>query len=292
MARDLHSEITSRILEALARGVVPWRKPWSSQGSGNMPRNGYSDRAYSGVNVPLLWLTADERGYTDARWLTFKQALELGGNVRKGEKGTTVVFVSTIERKDEKTGETVRIPFLKAYAVFNVAQCENITLPARGPIAIRNEGERDAITDEFVASTGVNLTHGEARAYYTPVQDRVNMPKFEAFKSASAYYKVLFHELTHWTGAKPRLARDLSGRFGDRGYAAEELVAELGAAFLCAEFGFDNTDNVEQAAAYIENWISLLKDNSKAFVAAASAASRAVDFMRGLALAEPLAEAA
>ncbi len=285
MARDLHSEITARILEALRRGVVPWRKPWSTKGAGQMPRNGATDRAYSGVNVPLLWLTADERGYTDNRWMTFKQALELGGAVRKGERGTTVVFVSTLERADEKTGEPVRIPYLKAYSVFNVAQLEGVNLDAAAPAIVADE-QRDELADEFIAATGASLTHGEGRAYYRPSTDVVNLPPFATFETASAYYSTAFHELTHWTGAPHRLDRTKGKSFGDREYAFEELVAELGAAFLCAEFGYDN-DQLEQSAAYIESWTRALELHPKLFVSAASNASRAVEFMRGLAIAEP-----
>ena len=297
MARNLHAEISARIIEALRAGVVPWRKNWTAQGAGQMPRNAVTKRTYSGVNVPLLWLTADAKGYTSPLWLTFKQALDQGGNVRKGEKGTTVVFVSTIEREDRETGKPVRIPFLKAYTVFNVAQCDGLAiLDASAPIQPRHEDARDPLADAFLASTGATITHGEGRAYYRPREDRVNLPAFESFESASAYYATAFHELTHWTGAPTRLNREAKGRFGDRDYAVEELVAELGAAFLCAEFGFDNAE-LDQSASYIASWIKLLEDHERAFTAAASAASRAVDYMRGLAIAEAddaaqLAEAA
>ena len=255
-----------------------------------MPRNALTQRAYSGANVLLLWSRAQESGFQAPLWLTFKQALELGGNVRKGEKGETVVYVSKVIRTDEKTGERRAIPFLKAYTVFNVAQCDN--LPSKitdpnGERRVTNPNARDELADAFIDATGADYRHGEPRAYYQPAGDFVNMPAFETFKSASLYYGVAFHELGHWTGADKRLARTFGKRFGDRAYAVEELVAELTSAFLCGEFGFDN-DGVD--AAYIATWIKLLEDHEKVIVAAAAAASRAVEFMREAAIAAPAGE--
>ena len=288
--RNLHKEITDRIVARLRAGVVPWRQSWSSKGFGVMPRNACTERAYSGANVLLLWSRAQESGFSAPLWLTFKQALELGGNVRKGEKGETVVYVSKVIRTDEKTGERRAIPFLKAYTVFNVAQCDN--LPSRvidptGERRVTNPSARDELADAFIASTGADYRHGEPRAYYQPAGDYVNMPAFESFKSASLYYGVAFHELGHWTGHDKRLGRTFGKRFGDRSYAVEELVAELTSAFLCGEFGFDN-DGVD--ADYIATWIKLLEEHEKVIVAAAAAASRAVEFMREAAIAAPVGE--
>jgi antirestriction protein ArdC len=288
--RNLHKEITDRIVARLRAGVVPWRQPWSGKGHGVMPRNALTNRAYSGANVILLWSRAQESAFTDPRWLTFKQALELGGNVRKGEKGECVIYVSKVIRADEKTGERRAIPFLKAYTVFNVAQCDNLPAKVLDPNAaerVTNPNARDEIADAFMASTGATIRHGEARAYYQPAGDFVNMPPFETFTNASRYYGVAFHELGHWTGAEKRLNRTFGKRFGDRAYSAEELVAELTSAFLCAEFGFDNDG---QDAAYIAHWIEFLEEHDKAIVAAAAAASRAVEYMRGLAIAAPAGE--
>ena len=304
--RNLHKEITDKILAQLKAGALPWRKPWSGGidvGAVTMPRNAVTARQYSGINVLLLWSKADSCGYADPRWLTFKQALELGGNVRKGEKGTEIVFVSKVAREDKRNpGETVFIPFLKSYWVFNVAQCDN--LAKLGQVTFERPAnvsrhERDATIDEFVASTGAELRHHEARAYYRPAPhgDFINMPALATFESAHAYYAILFHELGHWTGAEQRLNRVKGKRFGDRAYAYEELVAELTAAFVCAEFGIDNH---EQNAAYLASWLKGLTDllvaNDRAIVSAAADASRAVEFMRGLATAagelEPVLEAA
>ena len=248
-----------------------------------MPRNAVTQRAYSGANVLLLWSRAQESGFSDPRWLTFNQALELGGNVRKGEKGETVIYVSKVIKTDDD-GTKRAIPFLKAYTVFNVAQCDNLPVKVADPDTVQrviNPNTRDELADAFMASTGASIRHGEARAYYRPIDDLVNLPPFETFTNASAYYGVAFHELGHWTGSGRRLNRTFGKRFGDQAYSAEELVAELTSAFLCAEFGFDN-DGAD--AAYIAHWIAFLTDHSKAIVTAAAAASRAVEFMRGLAL--------
>jgi antirestriction protein ArdC len=283
--RNLHQEITSRIVARLKAGIVPWKQPWSSKGFGVMPRNAVTSRAYSGANVILLWSRAQESAYSDPRWLTFKQALDAGGHVRKGEKGETVIYVSHVERIDDD-GEKRRIPFLKAYTVFNVAQCDGLPAKIVDPDAASrqwNADARDALAEAFIHSTGATVRHGEARAYYQPAGDFVNLPPFETFTSSSAYYGVAFHELGHWTGAEKRLNRTFGKRFGDRAYSAEELVAELTSAFLCGEFGFDNDG---QDAAYIAHWIEFLSEHEKAIVTAAAAASRAVEFMRGLAIAD------
>jgi antirestriction protein ArdC len=286
-ARNLQKEVTARILEALRKGVVPWRKPWSGQGSMTMPRNAVTHRAYSGVNVILLWMTAEERSYPTQDWLTFKQALDAGGNVRKGEKGTTVIFVSSIEREED--GKIRRIPFLKAFTVFNVAQCDGLSLGSSFPLVTVNADQRHEIADAFMAATGAEIVHGGGRAFWSSATDVITLPPFETFTAAGKYYATAFHELGHWTGAKNRLARDMGKRFDKAAYSAEELVAELTSAFLCAEFGFETED---QDAAYIAHYIQFLSEHDNAIVAAASHASRAVDFMRNLALAEPLEIAA
>ena len=292
MARDLHKDITDRIVAQLKAGVVPWKRPWSqrvlsSNASTLIPRNAATGRPYSGINILLLWGKMDDGGYSDARFLTFKQAKELGGSVRNGEKGTEVVYMRFIERDDANAPDKVkRIPMLRSFWVFNVAQCDlpegafDKPLNDRRPV---KRNERDATMDEFIAATGARFRHGEPRAFYTTGGDFVNMPAFDAFDSGHAYYGVAFHELGHWTGAPHRLNRTFGKRFGDRAYAAEELVAELTSAFVCAEFGIDNDG---QNAAYIATWIKFLTEHDHAIVAAASAASKAVEFMRGKAIAD------
>lgn len=283
MSRNLHQEITARIVSQLKAGVVPWRQPWSGQAMGAMPRNAITGRAYSGANVLLLWATAIEKSYAAPLWLTYKQAQEAGGQVRKGEKSTQVIFVSQIEKQDDD-GQVRRIPFLKSFNVFNIAQVDGLSIAgvAQKP---RHADRRDDDADAFLASTGATITHGEARAYFSSKLDRINLPAFETFTAAGAYYATAFHELGHWTGAETRLNRTFGRKFGDAAYSAEELVAELTSAFICAEFGFDNV--LADAASYIAHWIKFFESHDQAIVTAAAAASKAVEFLRGLALAEP-----
>ncbi len=293
MKRDLYENVTARILSELEAGSAPWVKPWSATAGANVPCNAVSNRPYSGCNVVLLWM-AQSAGYPTPRFLTFKQAQEAGGNVRKGEHGFKVYFVKQLEiheKDSDGTNETRLVPMMREYTVFNVAQCEN--LPDKvinpQPQRVRNKDDRDALADEFMASSRADIREGFGEAYYRPSDDFVSMPPFISFKSADAFYNTAFHELGHWTGHKFRLDRDLKNRFGDRQYAAEELVAELAAAFLCAEFGFDND---LRHAGYIANWIELLKADKRAFFTAASKAQTAADYLRSLALAEPVRLAA
>jgi antirestriction protein ArdC len=234
--------------------------------------------------VILLWM-ARAAGYRVPRFLTFKQALELGGYVRKGERGTKVYFVKQLEIRDDEDTPTRLVPMLREYTVFNVDQCEG--LPDRvvegKPMRVRNPDTRDDLADQFLHSTGADTREGHGEAYYVPSHDFISMPAFEAFSGADHFYSTAFHELTHWTGHGSRLDRDLKNRFGSRNYAGEELIAELGAAFLCAEFGFDGD---LRHAGYIGHWIELLKADKRAFFTACSQASKAADYLRGLALAE------
>jgi antirestriction protein ArdC len=264
-------------------GTAPWIKPWSATPGANKPCNAATNRPYSGCNVVLLWM-AQATGYRTPRFLTFKQALELGGNVRKGERGRKVYFVKQLQVRDDGEGDAAAtrvVPMMREYTVFNVDQCEK--LPGRvttpGEVKPRNVDQRDATIDEFLADSGAAIREGFGEAYYRPSDDVISLPRFEAFKNAAHFYSTAFHELGHWTGHKSRLARDLRHRFGERAYAAEELVAELCSAFLCAEFSIDGD---LRHAGYVQNWIGLLKADSRAFFTACSKAQAAAD--RGLAL--------
>jgi antirestriction protein ArdC len=237
---------------------------------------------------------AQAAGYRTLRFLTFKQALELGGNVRKGEHGTKVYFVKQLQVRDQGADDNPSarlIPMMREYTVFNVDQCENLpeSVITRKPLRVRNPDARDGLADDFLRSTGADMREGHGEAYYVPSRDFISMPAFAGFKGADHFYNVAFHELTHWTGHKARLDRDLKNRFGPRDYAAEELIAELGAAFLCAEFGFDGD---VRSAGYIASWIELLKADKRAFFTACGQASKAVDYLRSLALVEPAEVAA
>jgi antirestriction protein ArdC len=293
MKRDLYTEVSARIVAEMEAGAVPWIKPWSATPGANTPCNALTNRPYSGCNVVLLWM-AQATGYRTPRFLTFKQALELGGNVRKGERGTKVYFVKQLQVRDQGTDDdsaTRVVPMMREYTVFNVDQCENLPprITSPGEFKPRNADQRDATIDEFLTSSGATVREGFGEAYYRPSDDVISLPRFEAFKNAAHFYSTAFHELGHWTGHKSRLARDLRQRFGDRAYAAEELIAELCSAFLCAEFSIDGD---LRHAGYIQNWIGLLKADSRAFFTACSKAQAAADYLRGLALSDRQNDAA
>jgi antirestriction protein ArdC len=292
MKRDLYAEVSAKIVAELEAGAAPWLKPWAATPGANTPCNAVTNRPYSGCNIVLLWM-AQAAGYRTPRFLTFKQALEVGGHVRKGERGTKVYFVKKLQVRDKDAHDdtaTRIVPLLRQYTVFNVDQCQNIPerIVAPGAVKPRNPDERSAAIDEFLKCTGASIREG-FEAYYLPGADFISLPRFEAFNSAAHFYSTAFHELAHWCGHKSRLARDLRHRFGEKAYAAEELVAELCSAFLCAEFSIDGD---LRHAGYIENWIGLLKADTRAFFTACSKAQAAADYLRGLALGAPTEVAA
>lgn len=285
---DIYETITAEIIADLETGVRTWTKPWSAGHlAGHMSRPlRHTLQPYSGVNIVLLWMEAIERGYTAPIWMTFRQALELGGHVRKGERGATVVYANRIKRlEQDDDGHDVerQIPFLKAYTVFNVEQIESLPAPYYAPAEPRTEvTARIADAERFFAATGAVIGHGGDQAYYAIAADRVQMPHFENFRDPQAYYATLAHELTHWTRHPSRLDRDFGRqRFGDEGYAREELVAELGAAFLCADLGLALTPR-EDHAAYIASWLQVLKNDKRFIVSAAAHAQRACDWLHRL----------
>lgn len=295
-----HEEVTSRILSQLKAGVTPWVKPWKPvNGAGaapvGMPHNARSGRPYSGVNVFLLWMELEEHpGWWDRpAFMTFKQALEAGGNVRKGEHGFQVYYMSNYSKKDadDPDAEERSIRFLKRYTVFHVSQCENLTGRLATPADAGVEPLMRDDMAEFYAAVGATTLHGGNSAFYAPGPDRIQMPKLEQFDAEYHYHSTRLHEITHWTGAKHRLERMKGTRFGDASYAFEELVAELGCALLSSELGV--TGQLRHAE-YIGHWIKLLADHDRAFFSAASQASKAVEFVRDLCLASrtPIAEAA
>jgi antirestriction protein ArdC len=249
--QDIYARITDQIIEALEAGVKPWTQPWNAaHAAGHVSRPlRHNGQRYSGINVLTLWAAAMGRHYAGPIWMTFRQALELGGHVRKGEKGAPVVYANTIVRVEEGEGgqdEEHAIPFLKAYTVFNIEQIDG--LPAH---------------------------------YYAPLLDYIQMPNFESFRSADGYYATLAHEAAHWTKHASRLDRDLGRkRFGDDGYAREELVAELAAAFLCADLELKLEDRADHAA-YIGHWLSVLKEDKRAIFQAAAHAQKAADYLNG-----------
>jgi antirestriction protein ArdC len=263
-------------------------KPWSGDnatGRIDIPLR-HCGTPYRGINILLLWAQALEKGYATAKWMTFRQAVELGGHVRKGEHGALVVYANKITKTEENDkGEEIEraIPYMKGYTVFNVAQIEG--LPERyydRPAASGEKMELIEAAEAFFAKTGATYRHGGNRAFYAPGPDIIQLPVPEAFKDAESYAATKAHETVHYSGHPSRLNRDFgSKRFGDDPYAFEELVAELGAAFLCATLGI--TQEVrDDLAAYIGHWLSVLRDNSRAIFSAAAHAQRAVDFLQGV----------
>jgi antirestriction protein ArdC len=283
--RDIYKTVTDQIITELKNGVRPWVQPWSRTPGLNIPANAVSGRPYSGVNTLLLW-TARHHGWPQPRFLTFKQALEAGGHVRKGEHGHHIVFVKDLHVRELEEEDPRIVRMLKSYTVFNISQCDGLPARLTAPPKTPNPDQRDALIDEFISATGVRLAESsvEEGAHYTHANDLIVLPPFESFHSRTHYYATLFHELTHATGHPSRLDRQLGARFGLRSKAAEELIAELGAAFLCAEFSIDG---FIPHAAYIENYLELLEDDAKAIFTAASKAQAAVDFLRQQILAEP-----
>lgn len=286
---DVYSRITDKIITDLEQGVRPWLRPWNADhAAGRISRPlRHNGIPYKGINVIMLWSAATVKGYACPLWLTFKQALELGGNVRKGETGELVVYADRITRTEtDQKGEEIEreIPFLKGYTVFNAEQCEGLPAhysataetPALTPL------QRIEAADRFFAATGADIRHGGTRAFYAQGPDYVQMPPFETFRDAESYAATLAHELTHWTKHDKRLARDMGRvKWGDEGYAREELVAELGSAFLCADLGI-TPEIREDHAAYIASWLEVLKGDKRFIFSAASHAQRAADYLHSL----------
>ncbi len=298
MNKDVYTRITDKIVADLEEGVRPWMKPWNAEhAAGRITRPlRHNGVPYTGMNILMLWMEAEERGYSAPIWMTYRQARELGGHVRKGERGSLVVYASTFKKteQDQDTGEEFErdVPFMKGYTVFNVEQIED--LPAHYH-ALAEEPPLDSIEridrlEQFFSHTGSDLHHGGNRAYYAVTHDRIQMPPFETFKESENYYATLAHETTHWTRHPKRLDRDFGRkRWGDEGYAMEELVAEIGSAFLCADLHI--TPEVrDDHAAYIESWLKALKNDKRAIFSAAAHAQRAADLLHGL-QPEPVLEA-
>jgi len=292
---DVYTRITNKIVGDLEAGIRPWMKPWSVEhAAGRITRPlRHTGEPYSGVNVIMLWMEAEARGFTAPIWMTFRQAKEIGAHVRKGEKGSLVVYANKIIRSDTdaETGDEIEraIPFMKGYTVFNVEQIEGLPAhfhAAASPPTI-DEGQRIAAAEDFMVATGARVGHGGDRAYYSPAEDRIQMPPFPFFRDPESYYATLLHEATHWTRHQSRLAREFGRkRWGDEGYAMEELVAEISSAFLCADLGL--TPEVrEDHAAYIDSWLTVLKGDRRAIFTAAGHAQRAAAYLHGLQPAPP-----
>ncbi|AEH45817.1 domain of unknown function DUF1738 [Thermodesulfatator indicus DSM 15286] len=281
--KNVYKEVTQMVIETLKKGIGPWIRPWKTATTGGH-RNAFYGRTYRGINVLLLNIAAWKRGFTSNLWLTYREARKLGGYVSPGEKGTAVIFWKFVEVQekdhegkpvyDAETGEPVvrKVPFARAYTVFNVEQCENLRLPET----------RERVTPADVLLSAERLLslpriRWGGQAVYYPERDVIVLPPRRAFRSRDDFYATAFHEITHWTGHPSRLNRDLSGRFGDRAYAMEELVAEMGSAFLGAHVGLDIRKL--QHPEYIGSWIRVLEKDTKAIFTAARLAQEACDWL-------------
>lgn len=272
---ELYTRVTQRIITELEAGVCPWTRPWKNvRQVGIMPTNGATNRPYSGGNVLILWAERLGKNYTTSNWMTYKQAQQLGGQVRKGEESTAVFFTKKLTIKDKESEEEKRVGMLRVYHVFNEDQIDG--LPKRD-VDILPPVDPIPAVEAFVKATLARVTIGGNRAYYETAWDTIHLPNPMQFKTIEHFYATHLHELVHWTGNSRRLDRNLKGRFGTKDYAAEELVAELGAAFLC---GHLNIQGELRHAEYIKSWIQLLKDDDRAILTAASLASRAADYLR------------
>ena len=272
--KSVYEIVTERVVEMLDKGVVPWHKTWTS--TTELPKNFKSGKPYRGINVWLLLLC----GYNSPYWLSFKQVESKGGTVCKGEKGSLVVYWNWHESVDEKTGKIQKIPFLRYYTVWNETQIDGIEFPAKD--ARNNNPIEDAEKVVQGYSGKPEVTYGFRRASYSPLADQVSMPNMGDFNKSNDFYATLFHELVHSTGHSKRLGRmDVTepSMFGSPSYAKEELIAEMGAAFLCATTGIDSV--IENQAAYIKEWKSRLEDNPKLIVMASASAQKATDHILG-----------
>lgn len=284
MSINVYEVINQRIMELLEQGTVPWRKPWNAEG--NMPRNLISKKEYRGINLFLL----NAMPYSSSYWMTFKQAQDKGGTVRKGEKSTMVIFWKWLDRTGtvSEPGEAVdaglckgKIPMLRYYNVFNVEQCDGIQTPE--PKETVNEFSPIERAEELIATMPhrPDIRYGGNRAYYSPGLDYIQLPNQHTFNSPEEYYSTCFHELTHASGHATRLGRKTilePSYFGSHEYSKEELVAEMGSAFLCGHSGIEQ-NTLENSAAYIHGWLKVLKGENKLLVHAAAQAQKAVDYI-------------
>lgn len=282
---NVYETITANIITAIEQGAGEFRMPWHRASTADgIPCNAVTGAQYQGSNILTLWVTAKAKNFDSNKWATFKQWQSIGAQVRKGEKSAIGIYFNMFERENEETGESKAIPFARPFHLFNAAQVDGYD---SGPVAPRQDlTETIRSADDVIAATGAKITHSGSRAFYRPSTDEIYMPPRNVFigtdssTATETYYSTTLHELTHWTGHTSRLARDFtrSKRFGDEAYAGEELVAELGAAFLCAKLGITNEPRADHAQ-YLAHWLKVLKADSRAIVRAASDAQKAVNFI-------------
>ena len=282
---NLYDEITDKIIADLEAGRFPWVQPWGKAAARaplGLPNNASTGRAYSGINILILWGAVVQHGFPGQGWLTYRQAAALGGNVRKGEHGTTVVYADRFIPEDEKrrareTGEEAQaIPFLKRFTVFNTAQCEGLPDDIIVAAPLPPPGLIEPTVDALIKATAIDFRIGGDRAFYMPALDYVAVPPPQAYFEPINWHRTALHEIGHASGHHSRLNRDLSGSFGSKKYAYEELVAEMSSAFCCASLGIVPT---VRHADYIGSWLEVLREDNRAIVRAASQASKAADWI-------------
>ncbi|MDX8449383.1 ArdC family protein [Mesorhizobium captivum] len=282
---SLYDEITGKIIAELEAGRFPWVQPWGTPAAAaplGLPKNASTGRNYSGINILILWGAVVQHGFPGQGWLTFRQALSLGGNVRRGEHGTTVVYANRFVPEDEKQRtreakeEPQAIPFLKRFTVFNVAQCEGLPEDIAVEVPPPPPGMIEPTVDALIKATGIDFRIGGDRAYYVPAHDYVQVPPPAAYFEPVNWHRTALHELGHATGHASRLGRDLGCSFGSKKYAFEELVAEMTAAFCCAALGIVPT---VRHADYLGSWLEVLREDNRAIVRVASQASKAADWL-------------
>jgi antirestriction protein ArdC len=284
---SLYDEITDKIIAELEAGRVPWAQPWgtaAAKATLAMPKNAATSRQYGGINILILWGSVIEKEFTGQSWLTFRQALTLGGHVRKGERGTTVVYADRFVPAEEKRrareiGEEAQaVPFLKRFTVFNTDQCDGLPADIATTALPPLPGMIEPTVEALINATGIDFRIGGNRAFYAPTVDYVQVPPPAAYFEPINWHRTALHELSHASGHKSRLNRDLSGSYGTKKYAFEELIAELGAAFSCASLGIVPT---VRHADYIGAWLEVLREDNRAIVRAASQATKAADYLLG-----------
>ncbi|WP_194760891.1 ArdC family protein [Klebsiella variicola] len=272
---DIYQTVTDNIIAALEAGVKPWSCPWQRvDGMSDLPSNYATSVAYSGMNIMLLWCSASKQGFSDSRWMTYKQAQAAGGQARKGEHGTIVIFYTTLE-KESDAGEVEHIPMLKTFTVFNVQQIDGLPLTTE---TVSPEATFDPLpqAENLFRKSGANIIEKGQNAFFRPSTDEVWLPERHLFSDAANFYATGLHELVHWSGGKKRLNREMKGKFGSADYAEEELVAELGSAFLMADLGIKGE---VQHESYIASWLKALKNDKRYIFKVTSAASKASSYL-------------
>ena len=274
---DIYQEVTNNIIEAMEAGVSPWRCPWACSSGSVMPYNYGSGALYSGINVILLYLAATQNEYSSNAWLTYKQAQAKGGQVQKGAKSVRCVFYKTIEVDGENGDEGRAVPMARWFSLFNLDQIDGLSVES-GELESGEVFSPIEAAESLLAASGARIEEKGDRAFFSPGPDLIVLPERIRFARAEDFYATATHELTHWTGHKSRLDRDFKGRYGDSSYAFEELVAEIGSAFINAELGLEGD---LQHPSYIQHWLEIMKGDKRAIFSAASQASKAHQFIMG-----------